>query len=60
VLTHLALDLGFATFVLVAPPDPHTLSAFIEDVAPRVRDRVAERRASSLSSTPPASTAPTR
>ena len=44
VLTHFALDLGFATFVLVAPPDPRTLSAFIEDVAPRVRDRVAERR----------------
>src|SRR5918996_740540 len=47
VLTHLALDLGFGTFVLVAPPDPDTLTTFIEDVAPQVRERVAERRASS-------------
>ena len=47
VLTHLALDLGFGTFVLVAPPDPDTLTTFIEDVAPEVRERVAQRRASS-------------
>jgi alkanesulfonate monooxygenase SsuD/methylene tetrahydromethanopterin reductase-like flavin-dependent oxidoreductase (luciferase family) len=45
VLTHLALDLGFGTFVLAAPPDPDTLSTFIEDVAPNVRERVAEQRA---------------
>ena len=48
VLTHLALDIGFGTFVLATPPDPHTVATFIEDVAPRVRERVAERRASSL------------
>jgi alkanesulfonate monooxygenase SsuD/methylene tetrahydromethanopterin reductase-like flavin-dependent oxidoreductase (luciferase family) len=47
VLTHLALDIGFGTFVLATPPDPHTLTTFIEDVAPRVRERVAERRAAS-------------
>jgi alkanesulfonate monooxygenase SsuD/methylene tetrahydromethanopterin reductase-like flavin-dependent oxidoreductase (luciferase family) len=47
VLTHFALELGFSTFVLAAPPDPHTLTTFIEDVAPGVRERVAEGRASS-------------
>jgi alkanesulfonate monooxygenase SsuD/methylene tetrahydromethanopterin reductase-like flavin-dependent oxidoreductase (luciferase family) len=45
VLTHLALDLGFGTFVLATEPDPDTLTTFIEDVAPQVRERVAERRA---------------
>ncbi len=45
VLTHFATDLGFSTFVLVAPPDPETLTTYIELVAPRVRERVAERRA---------------
>ena len=45
VLTHLALDLGFGTFVLAAPPDPEALTTFIEEVAPKVRERVAERRA---------------
>jgi alkanesulfonate monooxygenase SsuD/methylene tetrahydromethanopterin reductase-like flavin-dependent oxidoreductase (luciferase family) len=45
VLTHLALDLGFGTFVLATEPDPETLTTFIEDVAPNVRERVAERRA---------------
>jgi alkanesulfonate monooxygenase SsuD/methylene tetrahydromethanopterin reductase-like flavin-dependent oxidoreductase (luciferase family) len=44
VLTHLSLDLGFSVFTLVAPPDPETLRTFIEDVAPRVRERVAEER----------------
>jgi alkanesulfonate monooxygenase SsuD/methylene tetrahydromethanopterin reductase-like flavin-dependent oxidoreductase (luciferase family) len=44
VLTHFALDLGFGTFVLIAPPDPEVLRTFIEDVAPRVRERVAARR----------------
>ena len=45
VLTHFALDLGFGTFVLIAPPDPDTLRIFIEDVAPEVRERVAAARA---------------
>jgi alkanesulfonate monooxygenase SsuD/methylene tetrahydromethanopterin reductase-like flavin-dependent oxidoreductase (luciferase family) len=44
-LTHFATDLGFSTFVLAAPPDPEALSIFIEDVAPKVQERVAERRA---------------
>jgi alkanesulfonate monooxygenase SsuD/methylene tetrahydromethanopterin reductase-like flavin-dependent oxidoreductase (luciferase family) len=44
-LTHFALDLGFSTFMLVTPPDPRTLTTFIEDVAPGVRERVAEGRA---------------
>ncbi len=47
VLTHLALDLGFGTFVLATPPDRDTLTTFIEDVAPNVRERVAEQRATS-------------
>ena len=46
VLTHFASRSGFSTFMLAAPPDPDTLTAFIEDVAPMVRDRVAEQRAS--------------
>ena len=45
VLTHLALDLGFGTFVLALPPDVEVLTTFIEDVAPTVRDHVAEQRA---------------
>ena len=45
VLTHLALDHGFGTFCLMGPPDPRMLRTFIEDVAPRVRDRVATARA---------------
>ena len=44
VLTHFALDMGFATFLLIAPPDPDTLRTFIEDVAPQVRERVASAR----------------
>jgi alkanesulfonate monooxygenase SsuD/methylene tetrahydromethanopterin reductase-like flavin-dependent oxidoreductase (luciferase family) len=44
VLAHLALDHGFATFALIAPPDPDTLRTFIEDVAPAVRERVAAGR----------------
>jgi hypothetical protein len=31
-------------FTLAAPPDPDTLRTFIEDVAPRVRERVASAR----------------
>jgi alkanesulfonate monooxygenase SsuD/methylene tetrahydromethanopterin reductase-like flavin-dependent oxidoreductase (luciferase family) len=49
VLTHLALDLGFGTFVLMGEPDPHLLRTFIEDVAPQVRERVAAQRALSPS-----------
>jgi alkanesulfonate monooxygenase SsuD/methylene tetrahydromethanopterin reductase-like flavin-dependent oxidoreductase (luciferase family) len=45
VLTHLARDLGFATFVLIAPPDPSALRKFIGEVAPEVRERVAVARA---------------
>jgi alkanesulfonate monooxygenase SsuD/methylene tetrahydromethanopterin reductase-like flavin-dependent oxidoreductase (luciferase family) len=45
VLTHLALDHGFGTFVVMGPPDPPMLRTFIEDVAPRVRERVAAGRA---------------
>jgi len=45
VLTHLAVDLGFSTFVLMGKPDPQMLRTFIEDVAPRVRERVATARA---------------
>jgi hypothetical protein len=45
VLTHLAMDLGFGTFVRIGPPDPETLRTFIEDVAPRVRANVAAARA---------------
>jgi alkanesulfonate monooxygenase SsuD/methylene tetrahydromethanopterin reductase-like flavin-dependent oxidoreductase (luciferase family) len=52
VLTHFATDLGVGTFVLAAPPDPQTLTSFIEDVAPRVRERVAEHRDSSPSPAP--------
>jgi alkanesulfonate monooxygenase SsuD/methylene tetrahydromethanopterin reductase-like flavin-dependent oxidoreductase (luciferase family) len=45
VYTHLALDMGFSTFLLIAEPDPEILRTFIEDVAPGVRERVAEGRA---------------
>ncbi|MCW3045958.1 MAG: hypothetical protein JWO74_242 [Solirubrobacterales bacterium] len=45
VLARLALDFGFGTFVLMGRPDPQMLRTFIEDVAPRVRDRVATARA---------------
>jgi Luciferase-like monooxygenase len=39
--------IGFSTFVLATPPDPHTLATLTEEVPPQVRERVAERRASS-------------
>ena len=54
VLTHLALDLGFGTFALLAPPDPDTLRTFIEDVAPQVRERVATGRAQAPTTPAPA------
>ena len=44
-LEHLTADFGFSTFLLVGPPDPHALRTFIGEVAPRVRERVADRRA---------------
>jgi hypothetical protein len=46
VLTHPCIDLGFDTFILVSDPDVPTLTTFIADVAPAVRHRVAEHRAS--------------
>jgi alkanesulfonate monooxygenase SsuD/methylene tetrahydromethanopterin reductase-like flavin-dependent oxidoreductase (luciferase family) len=45
VLTHLALDHGLGTFILVGPPEANALRTFIEDVAPEVRERVASARA---------------
>jgi alkanesulfonate monooxygenase SsuD/methylene tetrahydromethanopterin reductase-like flavin-dependent oxidoreductase (luciferase family) len=45
VLTRLALDLGFSTFVLWGVPTAPRLRMFIEDIAPAVRERVAEARA---------------
>ena len=42
---HFALNLGFGTFLLIAPPDPEMLQTFIEDVAPQVRESVATARA---------------
>jgi alkanesulfonate monooxygenase SsuD/methylene tetrahydromethanopterin reductase-like flavin-dependent oxidoreductase (luciferase family) len=56
VLTHLALELGFSTFVLMMPPDPAALLTFIEDVAPEVRARVTAARGDA-SSEPTAATA---
>lgn len=44
VLSHFALDLGFASFILWSQPDEATLRTFIEEVAPGVRERVAGRR----------------
>jgi alkanesulfonate monooxygenase SsuD/methylene tetrahydromethanopterin reductase-like flavin-dependent oxidoreductase (luciferase family) len=44
VLTHLALDIGFDSFILASRPDPEALRAFIEDVAPAVRANVASLR----------------
>jgi alkanesulfonate monooxygenase SsuD/methylene tetrahydromethanopterin reductase-like flavin-dependent oxidoreductase (luciferase family) len=47
VLTHFALDVGFDTFVLAADNDERTVTTFITEVAPSVRERVAEARAHS-------------
>lgn len=46
VLTHLAVDHGFATFVLWGVPTAPRLRMFIEEIAPAVRERVAGIRAS--------------
>lgn len=43
---HLAADLGFSTFVLWGVPTAPRLRMFIEEIAPAVRERVAEIRAS--------------
>jgi alkanesulfonate monooxygenase SsuD/methylene tetrahydromethanopterin reductase-like flavin-dependent oxidoreductase (luciferase family) len=44
VLTHQALDYGFSTFILIGPPNPDKLRTFINEVAPRVKERVAAKR----------------
>jgi alkanesulfonate monooxygenase SsuD/methylene tetrahydromethanopterin reductase-like flavin-dependent oxidoreductase (luciferase family) len=44
VLAHFALDLGFDTFVLAADADERTLTTFITEVAPAVRERVGDAR----------------
>ena len=44
VLTHLAVDHGFSTFVLWGVPTAPRLRMFIEEIAPIVRERVAEVR----------------
>lgn len=45
VLTHLAIDHGFSTFVLWGVPTAPRLRMFIDEIAPAVRERVAELRA---------------
>jgi hypothetical protein len=45
VLTHLAVDLGFSAFVLWGVPTAPRLGMFIEEIAPAVKERVAEIRA---------------
>lgn len=46
VLTHLAVDHGFSTFVLWGVPTAPRLRMFIEEIAPAVKERVAAARAS--------------
>ncbi|MGH2614309.1 MAG: LLM class flavin-dependent oxidoreductase [Thermomicrobiales bacterium] len=45
VLTHLGVDHGFSTFVLWGVPTAPRLRMFIDEIAPAVKERVAERRA---------------
>jgi alkanesulfonate monooxygenase SsuD/methylene tetrahydromethanopterin reductase-like flavin-dependent oxidoreductase (luciferase family) len=45
VLTHLAVDHGFSTFILWGVPTAPRLRMFIEEIAPAVKERVAEVRA---------------
>jgi alkanesulfonate monooxygenase SsuD/methylene tetrahydromethanopterin reductase-like flavin-dependent oxidoreductase (luciferase family) len=45
VLTHLAVDHGFSTFVLWGVPTAPRLRMFIEDIAPAVKEHVADVRA---------------
>lgn len=46
VLTHLAVNHGFSTFVLWSVPTAPRLRMFIEEIAPAVKERVAAIRAS--------------
>jgi len=52
VLTHLAVDHGFSTFVLWGAPTAARLRMFIDEIAPAVKERVAAVRASRSSSMP--------
>jgi hypothetical protein len=45
VLTHLAVDHGFSTFVLWGVPTAPRLRMFIDEIAPTVKARVMEVRA---------------
>jgi alkanesulfonate monooxygenase SsuD/methylene tetrahydromethanopterin reductase-like flavin-dependent oxidoreductase (luciferase family) len=45
VLTHLAHDLGFSTFIIWGVPTAPRLRMFIQEIAPEVKERVAELRA---------------
>jgi len=45
VLSHLAVDHGFSTFVLWSVPTAPRLRMFIEEIAPAVMERVVELRA---------------
>lgn len=44
VLTDLATEQGFSKFILWTQPEPEALRLYIEEVAPAVRERVAETR----------------
>ncbi|GIW04704.1 MAG: hypothetical protein KatS3mg059_1324 [Thermomicrobiales bacterium] len=46
VLTRLAVEHGFSTFVLWGEPEPGRLRTFVNEVAPAVKERVAAIRAS--------------
>ncbi len=45
VLTHLATEVGFSTFIFWGTPSRTLLRLYIEEIAPAVRERVAEVRA---------------
>jgi hypothetical protein len=45
VLTHLAVDHGFSTFVFWGVPTAPRLGMFIDEIAPTVKERLAEVRA---------------
>jgi alkanesulfonate monooxygenase SsuD/methylene tetrahydromethanopterin reductase-like flavin-dependent oxidoreductase (luciferase family) len=44
VLSHQAIDFGFSSFLLIGPPTGQKLDTFINEVAPAVRERVAQHR----------------
>jgi alkanesulfonate monooxygenase SsuD/methylene tetrahydromethanopterin reductase-like flavin-dependent oxidoreductase (luciferase family) len=46
VLTHLAVDHGFSTFILWGVPTAPRLRMFIDEIAPEVKQRVANTRGS--------------